>query len=193
MTIRTESDHPSRSADPALWLAGGAVWLAAGLVDGGSLEAIWIVADLLLLAALVRLWRVGPGRRWRPTTPATLGLALAIGARVVFLAAEVLAALSGDDENLLLPLGAVGTALGLLVLGAAVARHPAAGLRGARRFALLAAGGYPFASMFPVIAATGEPSVLAIALWGVPMMLVGLALAGAPVPEPRPAPRALAR
>ncbi len=177
VTARTESRPAPLSADAALWGAGGATWLIAGLVAGGSLEPIWIVADLLLLAAMVRLWMRGPGSPWRPTRAATVGLGLALAARVAFLAAELVAVVTGDDENVLLPLGAVGTAIGLVVLGAVIARRGQGSGPGMTRLAPLVAGVYPFVVMFPVVAATGEPSVVAIAFWGVPMMLVGWALA----------------
>lgn len=107
-----------------------------------------------------------------------MGLALAIGARIVFLAAEVLAAVSGDDDNVLLLLGALGTAVGLVVLGVTAARRRSGAVSGPGRFAVLLAGVYPFVVMFPIVAATGEPSVVAIALWGLPLMLVGLAMLG---------------
>lgn len=178
MTTRTEASPRTLPATPALWLAGGAVWLLAGLVAGGSLEPLWIAADVLLLAAMVGLWLAGPGSRWRPARSASVGLGVTMAARVVFVAAEIVSMVTGNDENVLLPLGALGTAIGLVVWGVAVAR----GQRGSGpwRYAPLVAGVYPFVAMFPVVAATGEPSVVAIALWGLPMMLVGLGFATGP-------------
>jgi hypothetical protein len=43
-------------------------------------------------------------------------------------------------------------------------------------WAFLAMGLYPFLVMFPVVAATGEPSMLLIGLWGVPAAVIGIAL-----------------
>lgn len=165
----------SRPLAAALWIAGGALWLGSGLIDGGSVEVLWILADLVLLAALVRLRQEGSGVMWRRSLAASIGLGIAVAGRLIFIAAEVLAAANGQDDNLLLPLGALATAVGLVVFGTAAIRSGR--WPGVGRWAPLAMGVYPFVVMFPIVAATGSPSALAIALWGVPGMLVGVGLA----------------
>lgn len=161
----------------AAWALGGAAWLAGGLIAGGTYEAIWIVADLLLLSALAGLARLAPhgdGRLGRA------GLAAATAGRVAFVAAEAIAAATGNDENPLLPIGALLTAVGMTAFGIAVLR--ARRWRGPARLAPLAMGVYPFVTMFPyVIASGGDPSVAAIAWWALPTVCVGIAVwAGSP-------------
>jgi len=97
----------------------------AGAVDGGSVEAIWIVADLLLLAGLLAHGRLWPFRARRP---GRAGLAVALVGRLVFVAAELVSIAQHSDENLLLPVGALltsvaaiaGWGLAAVLLGAAV-------------------------------------------------------------------------
>ena len=159
------------NATPRAWLFGGALWLVAGLVNHGSTEAIWLAADALIAVGIIGLARADLHSGSRP---GAVGLALAGLGRAAFVAAELMAAFTGNDENAVLPVGALLTAIGLTLYGVAVLRagrlvRPAA-------FAPLFAGIYPFAVMFPVVAATGEPSALAIAFWGVPIGLIGPAV-----------------
>jgi len=155
-----------------LWLAGGVTWLVAGAVDGGSVEAIWIVADLLLLAGLLALGRLRPFGARRL---GRAGLTVAVVGRLVFVAAELVSIAQETDENALLPVGALLSALGMVALGVAVARSGV--WQGPGRFAPLAMGLYPFAVMFPLVAASGgEPSVPAIAGWGLAAALLGAAV-----------------
>lgn len=164
----------------AAWVAGGAVWVAAGAVGADlhgwaftGIEVLWIVADLFLLAGLLGLRPLHPDGgsrlgRW--------GLNLAIAGRVVFIAAELVSILSRTDENPLLPLGAVLTAVGMVTFGIAVVR--ARVWRGVPRVAPLLMGIYPFAVMFPLLAASGgKPSTPAIAGWGATAIVLGVALA----------------
>ena len=154
------------------WLTGGILWLIAGLVDHGSYEAIWLAADVLIAIGIAGLWRANlhSGRRLGVT-----GLALAALGRAAFIVAEIVSAITGNDENALLPIGAFATAIGMTLFGIAILRAHTLGTPA--RFAPLAVGLYPFAGMFPIVIATGEPSVLAVSLWGVPIALLGLALA----------------
>ena len=187
MTSRTEprsGPKVGRLLIGGLWLAGGALWIAAGIADGGSLEPIWIAADVLLLAGLLGLW-TSPSNH--PTRAASMGLGIAIAGRVCFIAAELLAIVQASDENALLPLAALSTAVGMTLFGAAILRHRA--WPGASRFSALAMGVYPFVAMFPYVAVTGEPSIAAITVWGIPTMLVGLAIVR--IPELRSAPKAI--
>ena len=153
------------------WISGGLLWLIAGLVHHGSYEAIWLPADILLLLGLIGLWTLrlhGSARAGR------IGLAIAVTGRGVLIAAEVVSIVQGSDENALLPLGALSSAIGLTIYGVSVLRQPAVG--GALRFMPLIVGVYPFLTMFPiVIARSGDPSDVAISIWGAPMAALGLA------------------
>lgn len=81
---------------------------------------------------------------------------------------------ASDDENPVIPVAAVLTAVSLTVYGGVVVRRR--NWTGPSRYAVLAMGLHPVVVMFPVVAATGEPSYPLIALWGVPAALVGLAV-----------------
>lgn len=47
---------------------------------------------------------------------------------------------------------------------------------GTARWTPVVMGVYPFVAMFPFVAITGAPSTIAIALWGLPAVLLGLSL-----------------
>ena len=126
------------------WVGGGLAWIVAGLVRGGSEEPIWILADLLLLAGLLDLWSY---RSLNGAKAASIGLGLAVAGRVAFIAAEVIAAAQGTDDNALLPLGALLTAIGMTTYGITILRTHQ--WEGPGRFAPLAMGLYPFVVMFP--------------------------------------------
>ncbi len=161
-----------------LWLAGGAVWLAAGAIPAGqhgwrfdAVEALWIVADVLLLAGLLGLRMLRPYGQRRL---GSIGMSIALIGRIVFIAAEVLSVGQQTDQNGLLPLGAVLSAVGMVAVGIAVARS--GGWRGVARFGPLTMGLYPFVVMFPLLAASGgEPPIAAITGWGLAAVVVGLA------------------
>lgn len=158
------------------WLGGGIVWLVAGLVhddhgwrfDISSL--LWLVADALVAAALIALFALRPHGSSRV---AVIALVAALVARAAFVAGEIASLAQGHDDNPFIPVGALLTALAMTTYGAVVLRHGDG--TGGGRWALLAVGLYPFVAMFPVLAITGEPSSVLIALWGVPTAYVGLA------------------
>ena len=163
-------DNSHHRATSALaWVAGGALWILAGLVSGGNLEVLWIPADLLLLLALVTIARLGLHGHART---GRAGIWVAGVGRVTFVVAELLSAVQGKERNALLPAAALLSAIGMILYGAGVlqARH----WSGPGRFAPLAAGLYPFAVMFPIVVASGgNPSETAIALWGITLGGVG--------------------
>ena len=170
-------------------VVGGVAWAVNGLLglDAGAgttgfyvTEAVWLVVHSLVLVGLVEFART-PAVRARRSGAA--GARLAVAGRVVFLVAEVVAIVIGDDEVPLLPLAAVMTAVGMIVAGVAVAK--AGGWRGPRRYAPLAMGLYPFVAMFPLLAITGERPDTALSGWGLMIAGLGLALAGAPRAERR--------
>lgn len=167
------------------WMLGGILWILAGRLDQGTHEAMWLAADACLAVGIVGLWRIDLHAGSRA---GALGLAVAALGRAAFVVAEVVAALSGDDENALLPVGALLTAVGLTSFGVAVLRvrrlPRARGLGRWSGFAPLSAGLYPFLAMFPIVAATGEPSDVAIALWGIPLGAIGFIVLDARLAQP---------
>lgn len=169
----------------ACCLLGGVLWVAvagvsallgvASAADGAAfwaVESAWLVLQVLLLVGVVGLALSGAAGRGRF---AMFALGLALLGRTVFVLAEAHCLAIGSDQSPLLPLGAIVTAIGTLLAGFAVllARR----WRGWRRYVVLATGVYPFVSMFPFLVANGgEPSIVLIALWGLPWALLGYTL-----------------
>lgn len=176
-TIHTPPSVPSAAfTDPvgaSAWIAGGACWLAAGLLhanEGWRFDAAaltWLTADALVAIALGRWLRHGPHGT---SVVGRAALWAALVARVMFAIGEVVSIADGHDDNPWIPAAALLSAAALLAYGVVVARRLTVG--GLGRWAPLAAGLYPFAVMFPVLAATGEPSSVLIGLWGIPMALL---------------------
>ena len=170
---------------------GGALWVLVLLAVAvapetvrGSLtsyrlwEALLILVQALLLAGVAGLaWSGAAGAGW----PGRVGLGVALLGRTAFVLGELSSFVRGRDDELLVPLGALLTGVGMVLAGIAVVR--ARRWAGWRRYVPLAAGLYPFVAMFPVLALTGTPPGPAIALWGLLWLLLGLALqAEAPAP-----------
>lgn len=162
-----------------LCAVGGAGWLAIGFVSEVILQPtgtgyaasqmVWILVQTLLLVGVIGLALSGAasGRF------AAVALSIALLGRVDFVAAEFHSLIIGE-ESILLPIGAMVTAVGMTLVGIAVLR--AGRWEGWRRFAPLLVGLYPFVAMFPFILITDEPSMVAISLWGLPWLLLGYAL-----------------
>lgn len=162
-------------------VVGGVAWLATGLASTGvdlgnpavfyAVEAGWIASDVLLLAGLLGLgWSGATGGRL-----GVVGIGGAVLGRLVFVAAEVQSLVRGGDEDgLLLPAAAVLTAISMVMAGIAVlrTRHWV----GWRRLVPLATGVYPFLFMFPFVVVSPNPSLVAIAGWGILWTLLGIAL-----------------
>lgn len=163
---------------------GGALWvlllmadvLAPQTVRGSATsyrgwEALLILVQALLLVGVAGLaWSGATGAGWL----GRIGLAIALLGRTSFLLGEIRSIAQGSDDDLLVPLGALLTAMGMVLAGIAVVR--ARRWVGPRRYLPLATGIYPFVAMFPVLAITGEPPTPMIALWGILWLLLGLAL-----------------
>ena len=115
------------------------------------------------------------------------GLRLAIVGRVLFLTAEAVSIVVGNDDVPLLPLAAVTTALGMLGVGGAIIG--AGRLTGWQRYLPLAMGAYPFVFMFPLVAVTGERPDLAVTGWGLTLLGVAVASRTAVFQQPGPAGR----
>lgn len=166
-----------------VWVANGALGLSAADNSGGFYvsETVWLGVHTLVLLGLVGLGRLGVtgDSRWGKA-----GLRLAVAGRILFLAAEVVSIVVGNDDVPLLPLAAVTTALGMLGVGSAVIG--AGRLTGWHRYLPLAMGAYPFVFMFPLVAVTGERPDLAVAGWGLTLLGVAVALWTAVPPQPGP-------
>ena len=156
------------------WIAGGSVWLVAGLLhaDNGwrfdTSAVLWLLADLLIAAGIVGLFVLRPHGQNRIGTAA---LVLTLLARVAFAGGEIASIIEGNDEGPLIPLGALLTAVAMTAYGIIVLREHQVG--GPGRWSFLVMGIYPFIAMFPILAITGEPSYVLIAGWGLPAALIG--------------------
>ena len=175
---RTGAPYKVRAAG-VLCAVGGASWLVNGLVflmisqpDGAAFviaEAVWIAIQTLLLIGVVGLALSGAAPGWF----GAISLGIALLGRVDFVAAEVHSLFIGE-ESVLLPVGALLTAVGMTLVGIAVLR--ANRWTGWRRFTPLLAGVYPLVAMFPFIFITSEPNMISIAIWGLPWLLLGYAI-----------------
>jgi len=162
-----------------LCAVGGAGWLAnallAAAISGPNsaafviTEVLWTIIQLLLLIGVIGLALSGVVSGWF----GGIALGLALLGRVDFVLAEIHSLILGED-SFLLPLGALITAVGMTLVGIAVLRGRRWG--GWQRFTPLIVGVYPFVVMFPFIFITGEPSMLAIAGWGLTWCLLGYAM-----------------
>lgn len=162
-----------------LCAVGGAGWLVNGLgflvmsqPDGAAFivaQVAWIVVQSLLLIGVMGLALSGAAPGWL----GGVALGIALLGRVDFVVAEVHSLVIGE-ESILLPVGALVTAVGMTLVGVAVLR--ANRWRGWQRYTPLLVGVYPFIAMFPFIFITSEPSMLAIAVWGLPWLLLGYTL-----------------
>ena len=178
-----------------LCAVGGAGWLVNGMVNGvvslvtsqpygvisqpyGMVFAIadifWVVIQSLLLIGVIGLVLSGAAPGWF----GGIALGLALLGRVDFVVAEIHSLINvlviGEDTSVLLPLGALTTAVGMTLVGIAVLRAKRWG--GWQRFTPLLTGIYPFVAMFPFLLITGEPNILAITGWGLPWLLLGYAI-----------------
>ncbi len=164
------------------WLVNGLVFLVMSQPDGAAFvvsQVAWILVQSLLLIGVVGLAFSGAAPGWLGGV--ALGIVL-IG-RMDFVAAEVHSLAIGED-SVLLPIGALVTALGMTLVGVAVLR--ANRWRGWQRYTPLLAGVHPFIAMFPLIFVTNEPSMLAIAIWGLTWLILGYALYSKSARDQRP-------
>jgi hypothetical protein len=162
-----------------LCAVGGAGWLANALLGAAIsrpnsaafviTEVLWTIIQVLLLIGVIGLALSGVVSGWS----GGIALGLALLGRVDFVLAEIHSLVLGED-SFLLPLGALITAVGMTLVGIAVLRGRRWG--GWQRFTPLIVGVYPFVVMFPIIFIAGEPSMLAIAGWGLTWCLLGYAM-----------------
>jgi len=170
------ASHANRAA-VALGL-GGVLWAAAALIggaDGGDhfyvAESIWLAAQLALLIGTIELWRARPHGSSRA---GHVGFAIASLGRALFVLAEVLALVTGEIQESVLPAAVTLTTLGMIIVGVAVVR--AGILNGWRRWVFLAVGVYPLLFMIPFAAVMGEPPVASLIGWGAMFVLSGVAV-----------------
>ncbi|MDQ6906336.1 MAG: hypothetical protein M3176_05845 [Chloroflexota bacterium] len=134
-------------------------------------EAVFILLQVLLLIGVVGLaWSgaTGDGRLGR------IGLGIALVGRFAFVLGETHSFVRGSDDSPLMPVGALATGIGMILVGIAVVR--ARRWEGWHRMIPLLAGIYPFVAMFPILAATGNPPEVMIMFWGFLWILLGLVL-----------------
>jgi hypothetical protein len=166
---------------------GGVGWVANALLtfvisppnNSGAFvitEVLWMIIQLVLLVGVVGLALSGVVSGWF----GGIALGIALLGRVDFVLAEIHSLILGE-ESVLLPLGALITAVGMTLVGIAVLRARRWG--GWQGFTPLIVGLYPFVVMFPFIFITDEPNVLAIAGWGLMWCLLGYAMWSSAVEE----------
>ena len=176
----------------ALCAVGGAGWVVTSLLSSvisqphsvayALLQVPWTIVQVLLLVGVVGLAFSGVTSGWF----GTIALGIALLGRVVFVLAEIHASILVED-SILLPVGALITAVGMTLVGIAVLRTRR--WRGWQRFTPLLVGVYPFLVMFPFIFVTGEPNTLAISGWGLAWLLLGYAIWSSAALEERPSQR----
>lgn len=163
---------PNRKSIAGVWIAGGALWVSAGLVyaeSGWRFRAgsvTWLAADLLVIAGLLGLLRLQPHGSSRGATTA---LVTALAARVLFATAEVSGLVAGTENETLLPIAGLLTAVSSIAYGTL-----ARGSDRRLRTASVVMGLYFVVVMVPFPAIAGETNSLAIAGWGIPAVLIGL-------------------
>ena len=162
------------------WLVNGLAFLVMSQADGSAFvvsQVAWILIQSLLLIGVIGLALSGVAPGWF----GALSLGIALLGRADFVVAEVHSLFIGA-ESILLPVGALVTAVGMTLVGVAVLRAGRWG--GWQRYTPLLAGVYPFVAMFPFIFISGEPSMLAVTVWGLPWLLLGYALYSTSVRQP---------
>ena len=129
-------------------------------------SAFWVplLSSVALFVGAYSLWKAGeptgfgPGRKWLLVPMA--------GAVSYFLGAWLILPFA--------PLGALLNGVGMLLVGAASLK--ARVWTGWKRFAPLLVGSFPFFFMYPLLLLVGHRPAAVIGLWGIPWVLMGLAV-----------------
>ena len=136
---------------------------------------VMAVAYVLILVMVLAIARSGVASHGKL---ARYGLVMVIAGWALSVVAQLALRTSVDlAEQVLFPTATIMIGAGMLVAGTAVLR--AGRCRGWRRWAPLLCGLYPFAVVFPVFAAKGEPDFLVLSGWGACWLAVAFALLGA--------------
>jgi hypothetical protein len=165
---------------------GALLQLVGGLIEtvdrvragepGFAVRTTVIAFAYLLLAttvlALARVEAAGPGRAARSAL-----VVAGSGWLLSAIAQLVLSANVGLAEKVLFPVATIAIGGGMTVAGVAVLRSHR--WRRWRRWVPLVCGVYPFAVIFPVFAAAGEPNFLVLSGWGLCWLVLSAAIWGA--------------
>lgn len=166
------------------YVVGGLLWFILGAVQtaiwgfdlpSGSpafyvIETVFVITQMLLLFGFFGvLWSGGVGRS--VFGKITFGLG-ALG-HLVFVAGEAHSLMTGVLSDLV-PVGALTSAVGILLTGIVVAavKH----WQGWTRWMPLLVGLYPWLVMFPFIFISDGPNAYAIVGWGLARVALGLAI-----------------
>jgi hypothetical protein len=166
-----------------LYTAGGALWLVWilgwSLLGGGIPVAasqyfalsqiIFIIIQILLFIGFLGVWwsrGVGDG------TFGKIAFGLGLLGHFIFILAEIYSLATGSED--LLPVAALTSALGFILTGIAILR--ANRWHGWGRYTPLLVGLYFFVGMFPFVVILNQPSFIAVGLWGLFRLLLGLAM-----------------
>jgi hypothetical protein len=135
-----------------------------------AFEAALVVTQALLLYGFFGvLWSGGIGQGLF----GKLAFGLGVLGHLIFVAGEILSLAAGTVSDLI-ALGALVSALGLVLTGLAVLM--AKRWAGWTRWAPLLAGLFPFLLMFPFLFISDEPNGYAVAGWGLARLALGLAI-----------------
>lgn len=182
-TAVVTSSPPARRTTIALGGLGAGLQILGGLLEtfdrvrvgepGFGVRTILIVAAYLLLAINVLvLARSGAAGR---SAVARYGLVVAVAGWVLAVAAELTLRADVDlAEQVLFPIAFMAIGIGMVAAGVGVLRTRR--WQSWHRWMPLACGAYPFAVIFPVFAAAGEPNFLVLSGWGACWLLLALAL-----------------
>jgi hypothetical protein len=140
-------------------------------LDFSIRNSLIVLTHALILVGIIGLARSGAaGDGWL----GKIGLGLAIFMEVLFIPAEITIQVNFALGGALDGICGMGLGLGMILTGIAVLR--AGRWQGWRRYIPLLFGLYPFLLIMPYVFLTGAPNFAAIGGWGLPTLLLGVAL-----------------
>jgi hypothetical protein len=166
-------------------VAGAILWIIAlfieyglGLQPPGSStlfylnQAMFLVAMVGFVTGIVGLmWARAAGDGWF----GKIALGLFAAGWIVLIVATIVAPLTGNYDLPLFPIGGLGSTVGGLLAGVALA--VAHRWSGWQRWSVLIYALYYLAALFlPVVIANQEPTLITESIWGIAWMLIGLAV-----------------
>lgn len=145
------------------------------LPQSRSLNAIfgglWSLGQVGILVLLRYLYvsKIANGKRWQ-----AIGVAVTGAGAFSYLVNYVFGYWLHLNTRMFLPLGALLSGTGMVIVGIQIIRNKRwRGMAG--KYPLLV-GLYPFLLMFPLVMLQGRPNLMAIMAWGLPWLLLGVAL-----------------